>query len=101
MYKLIAIYKQPENMDSFESHYQEVHAPLAKKIPGLKEIRLNRMTGTPRGESDLHLIAELCFETKDDFKAAMKSEENMACGKDLMNFAKGIVSVYFAEETTA
>lgn len=101
MYKLIAIYKIPNDKDAFQKHYAEVHTPLAKKVPGLKEIRLNKVFGTPRGESDLHLIAELCFENKDAWKAAMKSEENMAAGKDLMSFAKDIVSIHFAEEVTA
>ena len=101
MYKLIAIYKKPQDMEKFESHYKDNHTPLVRKVPGLKEIRLNRVTGTPGGESDLHLIAELCFETKDDFKAAMKSEENMAAGKDLMKFAGDIVSVHFAKEERA
>ena len=100
MYKLVAIYKKPEDVEAFESHYRDVHTPLVRKIPGLKEVRLNRITGTPRGESGLHLICELCFENKEAFKAAMKSEENMAAGKDLMGFAKDIVDIQFAEESS-
>ena len=100
MYKLIAIYKKPEDIESFEDHYRDVHTPLVQKIPGLKEVRLNRVKGTPGGDSRLHLIAELCFENKEAFKAAMKSEENMAAGKDLMVFAKGIVDIQFAEESS-
>lgn len=98
MYKLIAIYKIPNDIDAWEKHYVEVHTPLVKKVPSMKELRLNRITGTPRGASDLHVIAEMVFENKDDFKAGMSSEENMACGKDLFNFAKEIVSVHFAKE---
>ena len=98
MYKLIAIYKIPNDKDAWEKHYSEVHTPLVQKVPGLKEIRLNRITGTPRGDSDLHVIAEVVFENKDDFKMGMSSEENMAAGKDAFSFAKEIVSIHFAKE---
>ncbi|EQC43967.1 EthD family reductase [Bacteriovorax sp. Seq25_V] len=98
MYKLIAIYKIPNDIDAFEKHYNEVHGPLAAKVPGLVELRVNKIQGTPAGASNLHIIAEMVFKNKDDFKVAMKSEENAAAGKDLMSFAKDIVSIHFAEE---
>ena len=99
MYKLIAIYRQPADVDSFEAHYRDVHTPLVQKIPGLKEVRLNRVTGTPGGRGQLHLIAELCFESEEAFKSAMKSDENRAAGRDLMGFAKDIVDIQFARES--
>lgn len=100
MFKLVAIYKIPADKDAFEKHYREVHTPLTLKVPKMKEFRLGRVFGTPRGPSDLHLIAEMCFETKEDFKEAMATEEAMNSGKDLMGFAKDIVSVHFVEEST-
>ena len=100
MYKLIAIYKIPNDKDAFEKHYQEVHTPLSLKVPQMKEFRISRVFGTPAGASNLHLIAEMCFEDKNSFKSAMKTKEAMDSGKDLLNFAKDIVSVHFAEETT-
>ncbi len=98
MYKLIAIYKIPNDIDAFDKHYNEIHAPLAAKVPGLVELRVNKIHGTPAGASNLHIIAEMVFNNKEDFKTAMKSEENAAAGKDLMSFAKDIVSIHFAEE---
>ena len=99
MYKLIAIYKIPNDKNAFERHYEEVHAPLSMKVPLMKELRISRVFGSPAGASNLHLIAEMCFENKEAFKSAMKSKEAMDSGKDLLNFAKDIVSVHFAEET--
>jgi uncharacterized protein (TIGR02118 family) len=98
MFKLVAIYKVPENVDNFEKHYSEVHMPITKKIPLMKEIRLSKVFGSPTGKSDLYMQAELCFATKDDFKSAMKTQEAMASGKDLMGFAGDVVSVHFMEE---
>ena len=98
MYKLVAIYKVPKNVAAFDEHYRNVHTPLVKKIPGLRNLVVNKVTGAPGGKSHLHLIAELCFETKEDFDRAMKSEENKKAGKDLMGFAGDIVSIHFAQE---
>jgi uncharacterized protein (TIGR02118 family) len=97
MYKMIAVYKVPADVNAFADWYKG-HAELAKKVPLTKEIRLNKITGGPRGASDLHLIVELCFASKDDFKTAMSSPENMAAGKDAFSNYKDIVSVHFAEE---
>ncbi len=68
-------------------------------IPGIVELRLNRVFGGPTGASPLHLVAEMVFPTKETWKAAMKSPEMMASGKDAMKFAGELVSVHFAEET--
>ncbi|MFT9849768.1 EthD family reductase [Aneurinibacillus sp. REN35] len=97
MVKLIAIYKKPENVEQFEKHYQEVHTPLAEKMPGLVKLEVNEVYGTPAGESNLHLIAELYFETKEALHQALSSPEGRASGKDLMGFAGKIVSMHFAE----
>ena len=98
MYKLIALYQIPENKEAFESHYAEVHMPITRKIPNLKEVRTSRIFGGPTGKSDMYLQAELCFESKEAFQEGMKTPEAAESGKDLMNFAKGLVSVHFAEE---
>jgi uncharacterized protein (TIGR02118 family) len=45
------------------------------------------------------MIAEMVFENKDAWKAAMKTPEMMESGKDAMKFAGELVSVHFAEET--
>ena len=99
-YKVIAVYKRPseENQEAFDSHYNEVHAPLTLKIPGMKEFRVNKITGGPTGQSDLYMIAEMVFENKETWKNAMQSPEMMASGKDAMKFAGELVSVHFAKE---
>jgi len=98
MYKMIAIFKVPSDVESFDKYYQEIHTPLTKKVPGIKEFRVSKVFGTPRGKSDLHLISEVVFATKEDFKMAMNSPEMMNSGKDTANFAKDLISVHFAEE---
>ena len=97
MYKMIAIYKTPSDVAAFDDWYKG-HTEIAKKVPLVKEFRFTKITGGPRGASDLHFIAELCFASKEDFKTAMSSPENMAAGKDAFTNYKDIVSVHFAEE---
>ncbi|MED0678108.1 EthD family reductase [Aneurinibacillus thermoaerophilus] len=97
MVKLIAIYKKPENVEEFDKHYKEVHAPLAEKMPGLLKLEVNKIYGSPAGDSNIHLIAEMYFETKEALMNALSSPEGKAAGKDLMGFAGKVVSMHFAE----
>jgi uncharacterized protein (TIGR02118 family) len=41
--KLIVIYDQPEDVEGFFKHYEEVHTPLVKKTPGLERLVLSRI----------------------------------------------------------
>lgn len=34
MARMIAIYKTPDDKDTFDKHYFELHIPLAKNFPG-------------------------------------------------------------------
>ena len=98
MHKLIALYRKPEDAAGFDRNYFETHLPLLDKVPGLRRVELNRVTGAPRGEPDFYLIAELYFDDKESLDRAIASPENMAAGKNLMGFARGLVTFVYAEE---
>lgn len=99
MIKLIALYKKPEDEEAFLKHYHEIHIPLVKKVPGLARTVINSVTASPMGgEPEYFLIAEMHYPDKTTFEAAMASPENRACGKDLMSFAKGKVTLLIADE---
>lgn len=101
MVKLIAIYKNPENKEGFDEHYFNVHTPLVKKVPGLEKVEVTKIFGSPTGESDYHLLAEMYFKDKETFNTAMKSPEMKAAGKDLMGFAGPLVTMMFGDEVEA
>lgn len=102
MVKLIAMYERPEDEDAFFKHYEEVHTPLAKQVPGLQRLVVNRVYADAFGRQPRYvLIAEMHFPDRQTFDAAMKSAENRALGADLMSFAKGIVTVVFADASEA
>ena len=98
MVKLLAMYEKPEHEAAFFEHYENVHAPLAQKVPGLQKLVMNRVYADAFGREPRYvLIAEMHFPDRATFDAAMKSPENRALGQDLMSFAKGIVTVLFAD----
>lgn len=98
MVKLVALYKKPANPAEFDERYFKGHLPLVNQIPGLKHVAASKVTGTPMGESEYYLIAELYFDSMDELKAGMGSPEGKAAGKDVMTFAKDIIYMMFAEE---
>ena len=98
MAKLVALYKKPENPADFDDKYFNTHIPLANKIPGLKKCEVSRIEGSPMGESEYYLMAELYFENMDALKAGMSSPEGRESGKNLMSFAKDVTYMMFAEE---
>jgi uncharacterized protein (TIGR02118 family) len=98
MYKFIALYQKPEDLPAFFEHYEKVHAPLARKVPGIRKLVVNRITANAfGGDLPYVLIAEMHFDSKEDFDAAMRSDENRAAGKDAMQFAKGLITGLIAE----
>jgi uncharacterized protein (TIGR02118 family) len=96
--KLIALYRKPEDEAAFLEHYNNVHMPLVAKTPHLQRTVINRVTGSPMGEPAYFLIAEMHFPDAEKFGEAMKSEENRAAGKDLMSFARDLVTLLVVEE---
>lgn len=99
MAKLIALYKHPEDKAAFDEHYFNVHAPITEKIPGLKEMNVTKFTGTPMGEgSPYYLMCEMVYDSMDDLKSGLRSEEGKASGKDLMKFAGKLVTLMIGED---
>ena len=96
MMKFIALYKKPADPAEFDKKYFEEHLPLANKMPGLKKVEISRIVGSPRGESEYYLMAELYFDNKEAMMTALNSPESKEAGKVLMSFAKDITTMMFA-----
>ena len=95
--KLIALYRKPDDVEAFMHHYEEVHSPLIRQVPGLEQLIVNRVTGAPVGEAPYFLIAEMLFADREAFDQAMRSPENRASGKDLTSSARYLVTLVIAE----
>lgn len=100
MIKMIALYKQPKDKEAFDEHYKNVHTPVTEKIPGLKKMEVTKIIGSPMGKSDYYLLCEMYYESHESFRAAMKSDEAKASGKDVMAFAGDLVTMMIGEEVS-
>jgi uncharacterized protein (TIGR02118 family) len=97
MVKFIALYKTPADKAAFDKRYFEQHVPICHKIPGLKRVEISKIVGSPAGQSEYYLICEMYFDNMEAMKAGMASPEGKESGKDVMSFAKDIVTFMFAE----
>jgi hypothetical protein len=73
----------------------EQHAELCRKVPG-STFRHGRVFGAPRGEPRFKYYAEWEFPDMDAFKAASRTDEFMATGRDAIEMGLPI-EVEFAE----
>jgi len=102
MAKVLVMYKKPKSAEAFDKHYASVHIPLAKKIPGLAKYHISKgAVATPAGGSDVHLVAELYFDSMDALKAGLGSAKGKAAAGDLANFADGGADLYFFDTKDA
>lgn len=98
MAKVIALYKQPQDKEKFDEHYFNVHAPLTEKIPGLREMNVTKIVGSPMGKSEFYLLCEMVYDDMDSLQIAMRTDEGKASGKDVMQFAGDLVTLMIGEE---
>jgi uncharacterized protein (TIGR02118 family) len=94
--RLLVTYRTPKDAAAFDKYYFDTHAPLAKKIPGLRRYEVSQgPIATPAGASSFHLIATLHFDDMAALQKALASPQGQAAAGDLQNFASGGVDLYF------
>jgi uncharacterized protein (TIGR02118 family) len=98
MAQLVVLYNTPKDKAVFDAYYKATHIPLAYKIPGLKKYEISKgPVAVPGGESDVHLVAILTFDSLSALQAGLASEAGQAAAGDLANFATGGVKLYMFE----
>lgn len=96
--RLTVAYNQPPDPDPFFSHYETVHVPLARAIPGLESFEWSRVVATPTGEAARYaLLAELTFGSMESFGAGLGSEEGQAAAADVGVFAANGCDMFISE----
>ncbi len=94
MATVIALYKKPADVAAFDAYYYGTHVPLAKTLPGLRGYQVSTGTvGSATGDSGLHLVALLSFDSMAAIQAALTSPEGAATAGDLANFAQAGVEL--------
>jgi uncharacterized protein (TIGR02118 family) len=89
MIKVIVCYGEPDDVAEFDRHYFDVHVPLAKALPNLREYTVSSGPVTGTGERAPHLIASLTWDSPDAYDAAMGSPQGAAVADDLEELATG------------
>lgn len=84
MVRLMVLYNRPEDTAAFDKHYDEIHIPLAKKLPGLVRYTVSRNLRT---DTQYYLIAELDWEDMAALRSAMASPAGSETAADVARFA--------------
>ncbi|MFC5947685.1 EthD family reductase [Pseudonocardia lutea] len=95
---LTVLYNPPADAAAFDKHYDEVHAPLAAKLPNLESFTIVRPGPGPDGSApQYHLIATLTFASAEVMQEAMGTPEGKAANEDLANFAQAGATMLIGE----
>jgi uncharacterized protein (TIGR02118 family) len=88
VYQLTVLYNQPEDAVAFDKYYDDVHTPIATKIPDLQRFTVNRPGPGPDGNPPaFYLVAVLEFTDEAAFGAALSSAEGQAAAADVAKLA--------------
>lgn len=98
MARLIALFSPPDDPAAFDAHYREVHAPIVRRYPNLRDLRLTTPQGVGGRPAAFHLLAEMSFDSRADLDAALASDAGRESGRDLRNFAGAGVSLFIADD---
>ena len=108
MVKLIICAKRKTWMTrkEFDAYWQNQHGPLVKSVPEFmrhvrKYVQCHILANSaPLGAAAPYDgVAELRWDTRDDFVADMKSEASRAGNEDLANFTESFGLVYVDQHT--
>lgn len=86
MVRFLVLYGMPEDPAAFDKHYNEIHIPLVRQLPGLLSYTVSRHLAALDG-AKYYLIAELDWENMEAMQAAFASEIGVQTAADVPKFA--------------
>ncbi|TFV52888.1 EthD family reductase [Blastococcus sp. TF02A-35] len=89
VHRLVVSYGTPEDPAAFDAHYRDVHAPLARQMPGLVRFTVGHPSAMDPSQPAPYLVAELDFDSEAAMGAAFASAEGQAAAADVPGFATG------------
>jgi uncharacterized protein (TIGR02118 family) len=86
---MVVLYRRSDlSPAQFRRHLEQVHAPLARKLPRLKRYRQNHVVAdSKRKRPGWDAIVEFYFDNWEEMEAAWASPEGAASDADLPAFA--------------
>jgi uncharacterized protein (TIGR02118 family) len=105
MIKSLSLLVRKDGMthEQFVKHWVEIHAPLARKVPGLRRyvqthiLEARRRPDVPSLDVEIDGIAELWYDDRDSMMRALASPEGKALYADGALFI-GRIKTFTAEE---
>jgi uncharacterized protein (TIGR02118 family) len=85
MYKTISYWTapQPQDAEAFEEFYQQVHGPMAARVPGVQKLELSRTRDGFAGEpSPFYRVAEMYFRDRAAMDRATMTPEWAELGEN-------------------
>jgi uncharacterized protein (TIGR02118 family) len=102
MIRLVAWWHLPAgaDVDAVDKHYFEVHVPGVRKVPGLARHVVAKSLPFAEGtQPSCYRVAEIWFDTQEDFETAMTSPEWQAVTEDGYDaLIGGLQSILFTVE---
>jgi uncharacterized protein (TIGR02118 family) len=94
--KFIALYRKPDDPAAFDKWYFEEHVPITKRYPDVDHMHVQRVSGSPRGESEFHLMFEAVYKDQETMMKSLMSEPGMesACNVRESGFGNLFVSFF-------
>jgi len=83
MVRFLVLYPQPTDPAAFERHYFEVHVPLAKKLPGLRNYTVSRQATPVRGSEPYYLVAALDWDDMESLRKDFASPTGQDTARDV------------------
>ena len=94
MARVVVMYKTPKDPSAFDQYYFATHAPIARRIPGLRKYEVSQgAVASPGGPSGVHLVAVLHFDDMAAVGRGLTSDEGKAAVADVGKFATGGVDI--------
>lgn len=86
---MVVIYRRPDlSLEQFRRHLEQVHAPLVKKLPGVRKYLQNyAVSDLKRKHPGWDAIVEVYFDSREAMEAAWATPEGAASDADLPLFA--------------
>jgi uncharacterized protein (TIGR02118 family) len=85
--RFVVMYDVPSDIDAFERHYNDVHIPLAKQLPGLRRYTRSHEPAPVRGEP-YYMVVMLDWDDMAALEAAFGSEIGRRTAEDASNLAR-------------
>jgi uncharacterized protein (TIGR02118 family) len=88
MVRMMVVYGKPNDLDSFERHYRDVHIPVARKLPHLHAYSVSEDVRGPEGEARTERVETFDFSDRRMLDEALASDDGRAMMADTTSLAK-------------